>query len=142
MTTLVKGCHETLFWFLSVRRKLPFLLLTVNRMKHSFRLIMALDLHLTLFSLGLWGNLFILFIIQQMNSVQPTRVACFAGVFPFRPSMNDNEMVTPISFKWKGKPIKQHRKTSNGTVFEEFNCLFCYPLVCKFLSCLSLKKWE
>ena len=37
--------------------------------------------------------------LQQMNSVEPTRVACFAGVFPFRPSMNDNEMVTPISFK-------------------------------------------
>ena len=51
--------------------------------------------------------MFILFISQQMNSAQPTRVACFA----FRPSRNHIKMVTPISYKWKGKPIKRQKKS-------------------------------
>ena len=38
-----------------------------------------------------------------MNSVRPTRLVGFAGGFPFRSSRNDNEMATPITFKWKGK---------------------------------------
>ena len=76
---------------------------------------------------------------QQMNSVRTTHVACSAWGFPFTPSRNDNEMVTPISFKQKGKPIKQERKKYCGC-FGEFNCLFCYPLVSKFMSCLSTKK--
>ena len=39
--------------------------------------------------------------------------------------------VTSISFKWKGKTIKQQRNL--GT------CIFCYPLVSNFMSCFSKK---
>ena len=126
MTALVKGHRETLFWVLVRRNYSP----SIEWNTHSDSL--TLPCFLLFFNLG--KKLFILFISQQMNSAQPTRVACFA----FRPSRNHNEMVTPISHKWKGKPIKRQKKKQCGR-FEEFNCLFCYPLVSKFMSCLSKK---
>ena len=67
---------------------------------------MAIDLTLPCFLLAFVEICLFSSYLQQMNSVQPTHVVCFAGGCPFIRSMNDNEMVTPISFKWKGKPIK------------------------------------
>ena len=84
---LVKGRRETMFcyvFFFSARRKLPFLLLTVNTMKRSFRLIMPLNLTLPCFLLDFGGKIvFFPQFLQQMNSVRPTRVVCFAWEFPF-----------------------------------------------------------
>ena len=75
-----------------------------------------------------------------MNSISTNRCSVFfVRGFPFRPSRNDNEMVTQISLKWKGKLIKQQRKKKCGR-FEEYNYLFCSPLVSKFMSYLSKKK--
>ena len=78
MISLVKGRRKTLF-----PRFVPFLLLTVNTMKHLFRLIMSLDLTLPSFLLTLEEkNSFIHFI--SPTDVRSTRVMCFAWGFPFQ----------------------------------------------------------
>ena len=78
MISLVKGRRKTLFPLF-----VPFLLLTVNTMKHLFRLIMSLDLTLPSFLLTLEEkNSFIHFI--SPTDVRSTRVMCFAWGFPFQ----------------------------------------------------------
>ena len=105
-------------------------MLTVNTMKHSFRLIIPLNLTLPCFLLD-FGEKIILFysFLQQMNSVRPTRVVCFAWGFSFK--LGRAEMITKWSLQFRLKekgnqsniPLDKQRKKSNSPVSKFMRCL-------------------
>ena len=81
--------------------------------------------------------------LQQMNSVRPTRVVCFAWGFPSK--LGRAEMITKWSLQFrlneKGNQsnirLDKQRNQSNVAVLKNLIALFCYPLVSKFMRCLS-----
>ena len=79
--------------------------------------------------------------LQQMNSVRPTpvqfllRLSRVGMITKWSLQFRLMKVETNKIFRW----ISKEKNNAHGR-FEEFNCLFCYPLVNKFMTCLSKKK--